>query len=123
MPRSKKVRSGFEGKVLVFGEENNLGLVYEPFSLSYILPAKKRRYTPDWVLPNGIIIETKGLFKYVDREKHLLVREYHPELDIRFMFMRNNKLTKTSKKRYSDWCEDNGFLYAIGYEIPKEWWR
>lgn len=120
--RKIKCRSGFERKVLDFGLANSLGLVYEPFSLSYTVPAKNRKYTPDWQLPNGVIIETKGLFEYTDREKHLLVKEAHPELDIRFMFMRNNKLTKRSKKRYSDWCEDNGFIYSIGFEIPKDWW-
>ena len=37
-------------------------------------------------LDNGIIIETKGAFNSADRKKHKLIKEQHPELDIRFMF-------------------------------------
>lgn len=79
-----------------------------------------RRYTPDFVLPNGIIIECKGRFKAADRTKHLLIQEQWPELDIRFVFMQDNKLSTTSTTRYSDWCMKHGFEYAIG-NIPEGW--
>ena len=45
-----------------------------------------RTYTPDFLLPNGIIIETKGRFTPEDRRKHLLIKKQHPDLDIRFVF-------------------------------------
>ena len=38
-----------------------------------------RMYTPDFVLPNGIIIETKGRFTVADRRKHLLIKKQHPK--------------------------------------------
>ena len=77
-------------------------------------------YLPDFVLPNGIIIEIKGRFTATDRAKHMLVKEQHPEMDIRFVFKYNNKLYKNSKTRYSDWCRKNGFTYAFK-QVPQEW--
>ncbi len=34
--------------------------MYEGYTLRYTVPAKVGRYTPDFLLPNGIVIETKG---------------------------------------------------------------
>lgn len=86
--------------------------------IRYVKPAKHSLYTPDFVLPNGIIIETKGRFVSQDRAKHLLVREQRPELDIRFVFSNpNNRIGKTSLTTYAHWCEGKNprrykFLYA-----------
>jgi hypothetical protein len=52
-------------------------------------PARIHRYRPDFTLPNGIIIEGKGIFEAADREKHLLLKEQRPDLDIRFVFSRS----------------------------------
>lgn len=56
---------------------------YEQYYLEYVVPESKHKYTPDFVLPNGIIIETKGVWDAEDRKKHLLIKEQHPNLDIR----------------------------------------
>jgi hypothetical protein len=94
---------------------------YEEKVVSYTVPESKHRYTPDFELPNGIIIETKGRFITADRKKHLLVKEQHPELDIRFVFSNPRaKISKTSKTTYADWCDKFGFKYAAKM-IPKEW--
>ena len=80
-----------------------------------------RRYTPDFILPNGIIIETKGRFVAADRKKHLLIQQQHSELDIRFVFSNSRaKLSKGAKSTYGEWCEKHGFLYA-DKQIPEEW--
>lgn len=80
-----------------------------------------RKYTPDFVLPNGIIIETKGRFTAADRKKHLLIKEQHPEFDIRFVFSNSRtKLNKGAKSSYGEWCSKHGFLYADKV-IPQEW--
>lgn len=55
-----------------------------------------------------------------ERKKLLDVKSANPDLDLRLVFMRDNKITKRSKKRYSDWAEENGFPWAIG-EPPDEW--
>ena len=78
-------------------------------------------FTPDFILPNGIIIEVKGLFNSSDRKKHILVKDQHPDLDIRFVFSNSkSKLYKKSKSTYRDWCIKHGFLYA-DKDIPQEW--
>lgn len=78
-------------------------------------------YTPDFVLANGIIVETKGRFITSDRQKHLMIKEQHPDLDIRFVFSNpNSKLYKGSKTTYADWCDKHGFKWAKE-EIPLEW--
>jgi hypothetical protein len=114
-------RSGLEEKV---GQQlENLGITveYEAQKIKYIEPAKNRTYTPDFVLPNGVIIETKGRFVTADRKKHIWIKEQYPNLDIRFVFQNPNaRIYKGAKTRYCDWCDKNKFKYAKGM-IPEEW--
>jgi hypothetical protein len=119
--RALGYRSGFE--VTVDEELKNHGIdgEYEQNVINYIKPATKHKYHPDFKLPNGIYIETKGRFVAADRKKHLLIKEQLPELDIRFVFQNSKtKLSKSSKTTYADWCTKNGFIYA-DKTIPLEW--
>lgn len=112
-----KYRSKFEASVA----KVNPSASYEPIKIGFIQPAKNRSYTPDFVLPNGVIVETKGRFTYDDRMKHLWIRRQHPELDIRFVFQ--SLRTKIGKsKTVVDWCKANGFVYAEK-TIPLEWYK
>jgi hypothetical protein len=80
-----------------------------------------RTYTPDFVLPNGLIIEVKGLFTASDRRKHVAIKKQHPNLDIRFVFESSKrKLSKGAKSTYATWCEKNKFLYADRI-VPEDW--
>jgi hypothetical protein len=89
--------------------------------VSYVVPATNHKYLPDFKLPNGIIVETKGRFVLADRKKHLLIKQQHPNLDIRFVFTSSkNKISKASKTTYADWCNKNGFKFA-DKTIPEEW--
>lgn len=131
----KKKRSKFEDRVA--RELTALGVTYayEPHQYTYYKKpykpvcldcgsknvASERIYTPDFWLPDyGFYIEAKGKFAPADRKKMQLVREAHPELDVRLVFMANNKTSKNGKKRYSDWAEESGFLYSVG-EIDESW--
>jgi len=90
-------------------------------AIKYTKPVTNHTYTPDFVLPNGIIIEAKGLFSSADRKKHLYVQEQHPLLDIRFVFSNaHSRLYKGSKTRYGDWCIKHGFQFADKL-IPIAW--
>jgi tetratricopeptide (TPR) repeat protein len=72
-----------------------------------------RTYTPDFVLHNGIIIETKGMFTAADRRKHLAIKKQHPKLDIRFVFTNSKvKLYKGAKSTYAQWCWKYDFRYC-----------
>lgn len=114
-------RSGIEVKVAKQLEEAGIKVEYETTKIRYVQPETKHTYTPDFVLPNGVIIETKGRFVAADRKKHLLIKQQHPDLDIRFVFQRSqNTINKGSKTTYADWATKNGFLYA-DKEIPDEW--
>ena len=96
---------------------------YESLVVPYTQPAKERRYTPDFVLHNGIIIEAKGQFTSADRQKHLMVRESWPSLDIRFVFSRSStRISKRSKTTYALWCDTKGFAFADKV-IPAAWLR
>ena len=71
-------------------------------------------------MENGVLVETKGRLTTFDRTKHVLIAEQHPELDIRFVLMYDNKLDKDSETRYSEWMEKHGFKYSMKC-IPVEW--
>jgi len=96
---------------------------YETQVITFTEPAKSRRYTPDFILPNGIIVEAKGRWDVADRRKHKLVKEQHPELDIRFVFQNPNvKIRKGSRTSYGMWADKMGLKWAHR-SIPEEWLR
>ena len=113
-------RSGLEDRISEQLKSKSVLFKYEEFKIKYEVN-EVRTYTPDFELPNGIIIESKGRFVAADRKKHLLVKKQHPELDIRFVFSNSkNKINKGSKTTYGDWCDKHGFQYADKL-IPEEW--
>ena len=119
--RKHGFKSGLEETIS--GQINGRGIdvKYESEKIPYIIPASNHTYNPDFKLPNGIFVETKGRFVAADRKKHLLVKSQNPELDIRFVFSNSkNKITKSSKTSYGDWCDKNGFKYADKI-IPEDW--
>lgn len=94
---------------------------FESLVIRYKKPETPSRYTPDFPLPNGIIVESKGRFVTADRKKHLLVKAQHPDLDIRFVFSNSrSRISKQSQTTYADWCRHKGFLFADKY-IPEAW--
>ena len=114
-------RSGLEERIAEQLDKAGVEYTYEKLKLDYVKPASKHVYTPDFVLSNGIIIETKGRFLLADRQKHILVKKHNPTLDIRFVFSNSNaRISKTSTTTYAQWCIKNGFKYADKM-IPKEW--
>jgi len=116
-------KSGLEENISQQIEGKGIKVEYETEQVSYIVPASEHNYHPDFRLPNGIRVETKGRFVLADRKKHLLVKSQHPELDVRFVFTNSkNKISKKSKTTYAMWCEKYGFKYA-DKEIPNSWFE
>jgi hypothetical protein len=114
-------RSGLEEVIDDTLKQNGIDGEYEQHTIAYIIPESKHTYTPDFRLPNGIYVETKGRFVLADRQKHLLIRNQHPQLDIRFVFQNSkNKIRKGSKTTYADWCNKHGFVYA-DKNVPSDW--
>ncbi len=118
--KRKGFRSEFERGVALFLIKNSIKYEYELQYLEY--QPKIKRYTPDFYLPKqNIFIEAKGFFDLADRQKHLLVREQNPDFDIRLLVVNaKNKLNKSSKTTYGQWCDKNKILWAEK-RIPKEW--
>lgn len=101
-------------------KEAGVQFEYEPVWLTYV-PRKEKKYKPDIVLANGIVVELKGEFTSADRTKHLDVRAAHPDVDLRFVFSRAaTKISKQSKTTYGAWCDYKGIRYA-DKRIPAEW--
>ena len=105
---AKRLRDlGIDGK---FEDPNDI--------IHYTTPATPHRYTRDFRLPNGIIIETKGIFDAADREKHLLIKAQHPHLDIRFVFTKaSSRLTKSkllTPAKFNAWLIEN-FKKTVGF--------
>ena len=114
-------RSGLEEKNMARLDSMGVKAKYESFSIPYVVPASNHKYTPDALLPNGIIVEFKGLFEAEDRRKHLLIREQFPELDIRIVFSSSRtKLYKGSPTSYGEWAEKHGIKFADKL-IPADW--
>lgn len=131
MPRSKwkkqyngdTLRSGFERKVAQFLTEREVVYEYETVKVKYIVPETTHTYTPDFRLPNGILVEVKGRFTAADRKKMSLAIEQNPDLDIRMLFMTNNTLNRSSRTTYTDWCDKRGIICHVSSkgEVPMEW--
>ena len=113
-------RSGLEIKVKDYLKEHKVKFKYEAIKIEWE-DLMYRTYTPDFILPNGLIIEVKGLFTASDRRKHIAIKKQHPNLDIRFVFESSKrKLSKGAKSTYAIWCEKNKFLYADRI-VPEDW--
>lgn len=131
MPRSRwkkahkgnTLRSGFELKTAKYLDDNKIKYEYETLAVKYEVPASAHTYKPDFILPNGIIVECKGRFTPADRKKMSLVIEQNPDMDIRLLFMVDNTLSRSSKTTYSAWCEKRNIKCHVSRngEVPKEW--
>lgn len=114
-------RSGLEKRVADDLDARGTPYQYEKVKISYTVPERNARYTPDFVLGNGIIVETKGVFDTEDRAKHLLIKNQYPHLDIRFVFSRGSQpIYKGSKTTHASWSEQHGFQWAEKL-IPPAW--
>ena len=103
--------------------KNRIRFGYETDKLKAIII---QDYIPDFTIttPSGrtFYLECKGYFDDAAKKKMLGVKLANPKLDIRFFFSADNPVRKGAKKRYSDWCLEHGFKYAVG-NLPKEWFK
>lgn len=134
------MRSGFERKVAKELDERGVDYGYESITYEITVPVRGKNqycadcrgavilrdtvYTPDFFLPNGIVVESKGRFTAKDRLIAKAMKEQHPDVDMRMLFMGNNKLSPSSKTRYMDWCERNNIKCAVSKtgKLPEEWY-
>lgn len=134
-----EMRSKFETQVAK--ALTNMGVVYEyeTHTLEYFKPVRNgicadcdsqntmscRIYHPDFWLPDyGFYIEAKGKFGQVDRMKMRLVKQYHPDEDIRMVFMRDNLIGRKSqtRTRYTEYAEKYGMRACLLPEMER-WFK
>ena len=117
-------RSGLEDKLSKQIKTAGLEVQYETDKIKYQVPPRQAKYTPDFRLPKDggfFYVEAKGIWDVQDRQKHLLIQEQYPEIDIRFVFSNsNNKLYKGSKSTYASFCDKHRLQWAHK-TIPDEW--
>lgn len=121
-------RSGWEPQVwkaikAIKGKSRKFEMEYETDKLKYTID---HEYIPDFPIKfkdgRVMYLEAKGYFDAQDRRKLLAAKKQNPGVDIRLVFMNDNKVHKSSKMRYSDWCEKYEFPYCIK-AIPIEWFE
>jgi hypothetical protein len=116
--RTSKYRSGLEVQIASQLEKAGVQFGYETQRLKY---QRICHYIPDFILPNGVLIEGKGWFTPQDRSKLLLLKKQDPNLDIRLVFSKSStRLNKKSRTTYGEWSTTNGFLWSEKV-IPPEW--
>ena len=115
-----KFKSKFEEAIYETAVRSRKKLEYEPIWVPYVI---KGSYNPDFVLPNGIIVEAKGYLDAAACRKMKAVKASNPRLDIRFVFQNaNGKRNKRAKLKNWEWAERHGFQWSEG-TIPLAWWR
>ena len=117
--KEPKFRSKLEERVATLLEQLGISYEYETEKLSYTI---EHNYTPDFVLPNYVYLETKGYWDAADRRKVLAVKRDNPEVDLRMVFQSPyNTISKKSKTTYAKWCERHDIPWTAYHEIPLDW--
>jgi hypothetical protein len=129
-------RSFAEQNLADWFDRNGVKYEYETRRYSYVSrikggvcekcgePAVQNRvYTLDFWLPDyDFGVEVKGRLPSNERKKYRDIKKCNENLDLRFLFLANNKLEKDNEKRYSDWAEQHGFPYCIR-SIEARWFK
>ena len=107
--RRSKLELQFE-KIL---QDNEVEYAYEITKIPYIVPESSHKYVVDWTIHDGVLIETKGwLENLTERKKYQLIKEQHPDIDIRFVFANPQKACGGVKMTHAEWAEKFGFKYC-----------
>lgn len=109
----KKRRSKLELKFEEIIKSFEVEYDYEVTKIPYTVPESNHNYTVDWTFINGLLVETKGyLSDHKERYKYVLLKQQHPDLDLRFVFDNPNKLCGGTKMTHAKWAEKYGFKYC-----------
>ena len=120
----KKRRSKLELKFEEIIKEFDVAYNYEVTKIPYTIPESNHNYTVDWTFINGLLVETKGyLSDHKERYKYVLLKQQHPDLDLRFVFDNPNKLCGGTKMTHAKWAEKYGFAYCSIRDVEqiKQW--
>ena len=117
--KTSRYRSQLEKKVADLLVNLDVTFDYETAAFAYTIP---HNYYPDFILPNGVILECKGYWDAADRRKIKSVKEQNPDIDLRMVFQSPfNTISKKSKTTYAQWCEKHDIPWTSFQNIPLDW--
>ncbi len=117
--KTSKYRSGLEERVADLLSELGISYEYESKKISYVI---QHHYTPDFILPNHVILECKGYWDAADRRKIKTIKKDNPDIDLRMVFQSPyNKISKKSKTTYAQWCDNLDIPWTSYTNIPLDW--
>lgn len=134
-------RSKLEERVAAQLAVGGVAYDHEAKWVRYVVPEREAKYLPDFSFdaPDKIcpiIIEAKGRFgggnpafkqsnsgdSAKERQKLILLKEQHPELDIRLVFDRAaSPIYPKSPTSQGKWATDHGFKWSDKGIVPEEW--
>jgi hypothetical protein len=94
-------RSGLEERVADLMVELGVKYEYESTQVPYTI---MHNYTPDFILPNGVLLECKGYWDDADRRKIRSVVQQHPETRFCVWYF-NHPLTLLVRKSKNHLCK------------------
>jgi len=80
---------------------------YEPHQMEYSIP---RKYTPDFVYKDQILVEVKGFFREGDTQKYRAIKEQcwsDGKTFVMVLMTPNKKVRKGAHLTMAQWCEKN----------------
>ena len=117
--KTSKFRSGLEKQVADLLSELGVSYEYESKKISYVI---QHHYTPDFILPNHVVLECKGYWDAQDRRKIKTIKKDNPDIDLRMVFQAPfNTISKKSKTTYAQWCDNLGIPWTSFTNIPLDW--
>jgi hypothetical protein len=122
-PKKKpEFRSKYEKRIARQLKKAGAKFTYERHAIPYIRNGKVSHYHPDFHVNRQFYLETKGYFVggARDRQKLILVRQQHPELDLRITFQDETLLVGPGMS-YADWADTWGIPWSGGGKVPLEW--
>ena len=117
--KTSKYRSGLEEQVAELLSGVGVSYEYESKKIPYVI---QHNYTPDFILPNHVVLECKGYWEPPDRRKIKTIVKDNPDIDLRMVFQSPyNTISKKSKTTYAQWCDNLGIPWTSFTNIPLDW--
>ena len=116
---TSKFRSKLEERVADLLSNLGISYEYESTIVPYVI---HHNYSPDFLLPSGVFLECKGYWAPEDRRKIKAVKKQNPDIEILMVFQSPyNRISKSSKTTYAQWCDRHGIRWSSYQEIPIDW--
>lgn len=136
-PDGREWDSQLEGLVALWMDAHSVEYLAQPHPISYVTKVRsglcldcqagnvvqQHQYTPDFYVPQlGCYFEVKGFFRQGVRPAMQELMKQNPDLQLRFIFSRNNKLPLKRTPDYLTWAAHYGKM-AITWNAKRGLWE